>query len=81
MRDSGRVRTRLRLCCAEMPPGPGKRLAVLVPAGHELAAQLAPGTGVTVGFAGDVWRSTVTSAEADEDGAAVELEITGRYSS
>jgi hypothetical protein len=79
VRGSRRGGTRLRLCCAEMPPGPGKRLAVLVPAGHELAAQLAPGTGVTLSFAGDVWRSTVTSAEADGEGCAVELQITGRY--
>lgn len=70
----------LRVCCADLPPGPGQRVTVMIPAGNEMLEEpLDLGAGFTLVFDGDMWRSEVRAAAPDEEGVTVVLEITGRY--
>jgi hypothetical protein len=65
----------------ELPPGPGTRVTVHLPAGSEMLGgkPLMSGDGFTLDFGGDVWRSVLLSARGDSSGVTVELEIEGRY--
>jgi len=67
----------------DMPPGPGSRVTLVVPAGHEMIAgrePLLPGAGFTLNC-GDhgVWRAELQIASWVGDEVGMELEITGRY--
>lgn len=67
----------------DLPPGPGTRVVLTVPAGHEWlddADPLVPGCGFTL-ILGDYgrWRSEVRFASRVRDEVGMELEITGRY--
>jgi hypothetical protein len=63
-----------------LAPGPGTRLAVWIPAGHDMLSRpVAAGDGFSLRFAGDLWRSVCVAMSGDDRGLQVELEITGRY--
>jgi hypothetical protein len=67
----------------DLPPGPGKRVVLVVPAGNEMVARadpLLPGCGFTLNF-GDygMWRAEVRIASQVGGEIGMELEITGRY--
>ena len=72
-----------RLVHAGMPPAPGKRVTLVVPAGNEMVARaepLLPGAGFTLNFVGyGMWRAELQIASWVGDEVGMELEITGRY--
>lgn len=64
----------------DLPPGPGTKVTIRLPAGNEMLRPVPlPGQGFTLDFGGDVWRSELRSASGDSEGVTLELEITGRY--
>ena len=72
-----------RLVDVDMPPAPGKRVTLVVPAGNEMvtrAEPLLPGAGFTLNFGGyGMWRAELRIASWVGDEVGMELEITGRY--
>lgn len=67
----------------DLPPGPGSKVVLVVPAGHEWldgANPLVPGCGFTL-ILGEYgrWRSKVRFASQVKGEVGMELEITGRY--
>lgn len=67
----------------DLPPGPGSKVVVVVPAGHEWLAvpgPLVPGCGFTLNLGEyGMWRAEVRIASEARDETGMELEITGRY--
>ena len=68
----------------DLPPAPGSRVVLVVPAGNELLAgadPLSPGCGgftLSLGSYG-LWRAEVRIASQVKGEVGMELEITGRY--
>lgn len=67
----------------DLPPAPGSKVVLVVPAGHELLADadpLVPGCGFTLNIGEHgMWRSEVRFASEVKGEVGMELEITGRY--
>lgn len=65
----------------ELPPGPGTRVTISLPAGNEMLGgePMGYGQGFTLDFGGDVWQAELRAAKWEHGGATLELEITGRY--
>lgn len=67
----------------ELPPGPGTKVVLVVPAGHEWLADadpLLPGCGFTLNLGEyGIWRAEVRIASEFKGEVGMELEITGRY--
>jgi hypothetical protein len=67
----------------DLPPGPGTKVVLVVPAGHEWLADanpLAPGCRFTLSIGEyGIWRAQVRFASEAKGEVGMELEIEGRY--
>jgi hypothetical protein len=67
----------------DLPPGPGTKVVLVVPVGHEWLADanpLVPGCGFTLNIGEyGTWRAQVRFASEVKGEVGMELEIEGRY--